>query len=330
MNKLKKILLIGCGELGSRHLQAIASLGDVGEIDVVEPNDKSIELGKERIKEISDLNDKIKFRWFKGIDKSSSGGDLCIVATRADVRCRLVKQAAGDLNYKYFLIEKIVSQSVREYADLMDFAAKKGLSIWVNCKTRSYEIHKYIKSHLNNSEPIVFSRIGGNHGLATNGVHTADLFIYYDGTREIKSCGSRIDNMLHSTKRSQGVYDLSGCLYGYSDKGSDFMLSFAAGHTGPDLISITSPSCRFIVDHSQRFCFEGYPESGWQWKPVPITENWLVSNITKQFARDIFDKGACGLPTLKECFPAHKYILEELLPYFNKLLKVDNGSSPVT
>lgn len=217
-----------------------------------------------------------------------------------------------------------------EYRDLMSFSEEKGLSVWVNCKTRAYSIHKYIKSKLDPNEPFIFSRLSGNDGLANNGVHTADIFVFYDDAKQIISSGSRIDSVLHSSKRGPGVFDLSGALHGYTDKGSDFTVSFASNHMSPDHISIVSPRGRFIVDHMKKFAFESYPEDNWAWRRIPLEENWLVSHMTKTFAVDILRNRACDLPTLAQGFPAHEYILSELLPYFNKLLGENPELCPVT
>lgn len=325
-----KILLVGCGQLGNRHLQAVASLKDIAEIHVVDPNPASIELGKLRLKEISGSNQNIKFYWHDEFHESSARGDLCIVSTQAKGRCALVKQIAGELGFRTFLIEKIVSQSVDEYRDLMSFSEENGLSVWVNCKTRAYAVHKYIKSKLDPNEPFIYSRISGNDGLANNGVHTADLFVFYDDAARINSSGSRIDLVLHPSKRGQENFDLSGTLHGYTEKGSDFTMSFASNHMSPDHISIVSPRGRFIIDHMQKFVFESSPESDWQWKRIPVEENWRVSHMTKSFATDILRKGTCDLPTLAQCYPAHEYILSELLPYFNKLLGKNHEFCPVT
>ncbi|MFH1581701.1 MAG: hypothetical protein ABIC39_06450 [Pseudomonadota bacterium] len=326
----KKVLLVGCGQLGSRHLQAIASLKEVGEIQVVDPFEGSLELGKARIKEISDLNPDIKFEWFTSLNNCSSAGDICVVSTQSRGRCALIKQIAGELGYKNFLIEKIVSQSIAEYQDLMSFARKNKLSIWVNCKTRAYSIHKYIKSKISPNETFIFSNIGGNHGLGNNGLHAADLFIFYDGSKQIKVTGSRIDPVLHPSKRGKGVYDLSGSLYGYTDKGNDFALSFSAGHDGPDHISIVSKSARFIVEHFQKFAYESFADQCWAWRQVPLDGNWAVSHMSKAFVAEIFSKGSCELPTLADCFPAHEFILGQLQPHFNRLLKVENNYCPIT
>jgi len=326
----KKVLLVGCGQLGSRHLQAVASLEKVSEIHVLDPNPESIELGKTRLAEMYDLNNNIKFYWHLEPNSSLTGGDLCIIATQAKGRGEILKVAAKKYSYQKYLIEKVVAQSKGEYRDLIEFSNENGLSIWVNCKGRVYGIHKYIKTKLKTDEPIIFSDYGGNHGLGNNGVHAADLFVFYDEIKKINIIGARIEPMLQVSKRGREVFDLSGSLYGSTNKGSDFVLSFTGNHNSPDQISIISPSGRFTVDHFQKFAWESYPDSDWEWRRIPINENWMVSHMTKKFASDILNDGICDLPMLEECFPAHEFILNQLLPHFNKLLKKSDDVCPIT
>src|SRR3989338_8856352 len=101
------------------------------------------------------------------------------------------------------------------------------------------------------------------------------------------------------------------------------MLSFASPTEAPSFISIVGSKSRFIVDHYQKFAYESYLDSDWQWSYIPIKENWLVSHMTKAFAADIHRKEECDLPTLEECYPAHEFIFEALTPVFKRLLKTD-------
>jgi predicted dehydrogenase len=326
----KRILLVGCGQLGSRHLQAVASLPEVYEIQVVDPNAGSLALGQTRLKEVPDLNREIKFSWLPGLEKASHGGDLCILPTQARGRGELIKKIAKELGYKRFLVEKIVTQSMREYYDLMGFSKEQDLSIWVDCQTRTYEIHRRIKAQLDPQEPIVFGDFGGNHGLACNGIHYADLFLFYDNAKKIKSAGSRIDPILHKTKRGKDIFDLSGTLLGGSDKGSTCIISYSARHLSPDYVSIQTSRGKYIVDHIRQVAFESLAAEDWQWKPIELKENYRISHLSKGFVSKILNDQDPLLPTLEECRASHEYILGELLPHFNRLLKVEQGICPVT
>lgn len=61
---MKNILLIGAGQLGSRHLQGIAKIDFKANICVVDPSEISIEIAKERYKQIN-KNEKINSIEFK-------------------------------------------------------------------------------------------------------------------------------------------------------------------------------------------------------------------------------------------------------------------------
>ncbi len=225
-----RVLIVGCGQLGSRHLQAVASLPEVREIEVVDPRPEAFELGRQRLAELPNGQCGTIFRWIRSVEEASKDGDLCVVTTQADVRCQVVYQVVDTLQYSSFLLEKLVAQSVLDYENLLEFSKKKGLAVWVNCKTRVHPSHMQVKAHIDPAKPIIFSVVGGNHGLVNNGIQAADLFAYYDGANQIESAGAWIDPILHYSKRGRGLFDLSGSLNGYSEKGSRVAVCFAADH----------------------------------------------------------------------------------------------------
>lgn len=327
---MKTVLVVGSGQLGTRHLQAVASLSAVEAIHVLDPSLAALDLGRERLGEIDDLNEEIAFGWHESLDTVPSEVDLCIVATQAGGRAELIEAVAQVVECPNWLLEKIVEQSIARYGRIIDFAESHGLSVWVNCKTRDYGVHRYIKSRIDPSAPISFVQQGGSHGLANNGVHSADLFVYYDGARELMPVGARVDPILLPSKRGSDLYDLGGSLYATTAKGSDYTLSYSSVHASPDHVSIVTTGHRFIVDHMLRWARESSEDSDWQWRDIPIDENWSVSHMTKAFARDILATSQCALPTLAEAFPAHRYILGELKPHFERLLGRSLERCPVT
>lgn len=324
-----RVLIVGCGQLGSRHLQAVARVAAVREIDIVDSRPEALEIGKQRLAEVRHAGTP-NCRWLASLSEAASVGDLCIVATQAAGRAALITRIASETSYRSFLVEKVVTQSTEEYESLLAFARESSLSIWINCKTRAYPFHKRVKSLLVPGEPIAFSAVGGNHGLANNGIHAADLFNFYDGSDHIESAGSTIDPVVLPSKRGADVFDLSGTLNGITAKGGRFALTFQHQHTAPDHISILSPSYRCIVDHISRWAWEGDAANGWSWRPVPFEGDLTVSNMTRQFADDLLATGRCELPTLEECYPAHRFVLNELQPHFRRLLGGRFAGCPVT
>lgn len=314
-----RVLIVGCGELGSRHLQAVASLPQVAEIEVVDPRPEALAQGRERLAEVSRGEGTAAVRWLASLDEASPAGGLCIVATQADVRCAVTRQVAERLGYTAFLLEKLVAQSIEEGDALLEVAGTRGLAIWVNCKTRAYPFHQRVKQRLDPREPIIFTAVAGNHGLASNGIHDVDLFAFYDEATVILNGGCRIDPIAHRTKR--GLWDLSGTLQGYTEKGSHLTVSYAADHQASDCLFIGSRRYRCLVDHMNRWAVEAEAETGWVWRPVPFEGNLLVSAMTQTFASDILAMGRCQLPTLGASLVAHRFVLGALQPAFSRLLE---------
>ena len=325
-----RVLLVGCGELGSRHLQAVAALPQVRQVEVVDRRPEALALGRERLSGVADRSPSTEVRWLASLEEAAPEGDLCIVATQAHGRCQLVRQIVEQTGYRAFLLEKIVGQSVREIEDLdLVLAAREGRA-WVNLKTRAYPIHQQIKAKLEPGDPILFHSMGGNHGLANNGVHTADLFVFYDEASSIEPVGIAIDPALHPSKRGSDLFDLSGTLQGRTAKGSHFVLSYASDHAQSDQITITTPRYRAIVDHMHRWAVESDASTGWAWRPVPFEGNILVSAMTKTFVADMLNSGRCQLPSLQESLVAHRFILGALQPTFIQLLERPVEACPVT
>lgn len=322
--------MIGCGDLGSRHLQAAVAVHEIGELHVIDPNPASIELAKTRIFEVADRNKDMKIFWHDRFISEAGGGDLCIIPTQARVRPEVFRRASEELGYKKFFIEKIVADSMQGFDDMLILADRKELKVWVNCQTRTYSIHAQIKKLIDPSESVTFLLYGGNHGLACNGVHAADLFLFYDGSDEIKGSSALIDDILHPVKRGKDLFDLSGTLTGYTRKGSRCIISFSPGQDSPANVIIMTRHHKFFIDHTSAMAMESHAKENWVWKERPWQENILVSFMSKKFIRQMLLEASSALPTLEQTRPSHQFILEGLLPHFNRLMRTSNNYCPVT
>ena len=323
----KRILIVGCGQLGRRHLEAVSDLKEVSHITVVDAHLAALGQAREFLTQLNQMRPGITFDLSLPIGENF---DVCIVATQAAGRCALIQDIVRQTKCRKFLIEKIVAQSVQEYKALMDFAQAQNCLIWVNCKTRAYKIHRYIKEKIGQSIPMVMHMVAGNQGLANNGVHAADLFAFYDGDHRIEPIACRVDEKLHPSKRGASVFDLSGTLIGQTSRGSEMVLSYVQDHAAPETISINTPVCRFWVDHSQQNYFESYADEQWVWRKIEIVEDYRVSFMTKAFVSDILSRGQCHLPTLQQCFVGHEFILNILKDPFCRLLGRPVSLCPVT
>ena len=324
---MKKILLVGCGELGSRFLQASLQVNDVNQIDVLELSDQAVEVARSRMNQIQFDHEAIKVNWHKSFSSVGQGADLCIIATQADGRENIFDEVFN-LGIKNILTEKIVTQSLAAYEEILSKAEKSGVSVWVNCKTRDYPVWKYIKTKLDPSMELLYHSIGGNHGLCTNGLHTLDLFAFISDSKKLVDTNSRIDPILHMTKRNK--YDLSGAFHLTGVGKSKCIIDYSASSSSSVLEVVATQQYRWVLDHATRQAFESSQENKWILEPIPFEGDLSVSNMSIKFISDILKKNKCGLPTLQQTYSAHEFLFSVTLPVFNQLIGKADDICPCT
>jgi len=194
----KKIVLVGCGNVGSRHLQAITKLPFQSNIHIIEPNRNSLELAKTRLEEVKYDRNAHSFFWHKSIEDLEPESDLVILATPSHNRVDLVEELVELKNVR-FLIEKMVCQSEEDYVRLLSLLKKNNAIGWVNTPRRYFESYKKIKEQYLKSKLIFLSVIAGNQGLGSNAIHYIDLFSWFCEDYEISLNGDFLFNKLFET-----------------------------------------------------------------------------------------------------------------------------------
>ena len=95
----KKIILVGCGNIGSRHLQAIVKLPDKPIINIVEPNENAQNIGKDRIKE---KMQSLTINWYCEIEQVKEIADKCFIYLRSsDCKLGPSKPLALEVKWKF-------------------------------------------------------------------------------------------------------------------------------------------------------------------------------------------------------------------------------------
>lgn len=104
--KIEKILLIGCKEIGSKHLQALAKIELPVKIWVIDPNLNSLKIGKKRFYEIpANTNiQSIKFEY--NLPDDLDDVDLCIISATSKIRFFILKQITERISCKNIIFEK--------------------------------------------------------------------------------------------------------------------------------------------------------------------------------------------------------------------------------
>jgi hypothetical protein len=173
MKSTKKALIIGCGQLGTRHLQGLVPFTDL-KIDLYDAFPTQYELAKQRWAEVNGTANRLSF--LPNLNILENEYELVIVATNADVRYGLLKHLMEKNVKASFLIEKVLFSSPEDYVHAQKLCLNGDAR--VNHARRMYSGFQKLKSVLGEPKRLRLEVTGNNWGLACNGLHFVDLFLY--------------------------------------------------------------------------------------------------------------------------------------------------------
>ena len=106
---MKRVFIIGTGELGSRHLQALKGVNQNIDINIIDPSSESLDIAKERYEAIpGNQNNKISYNEsIKNID-SLKQIDIVIIATSSSVRSMVTIDLLNKFKVNTIIFEKIL------------------------------------------------------------------------------------------------------------------------------------------------------------------------------------------------------------------------------
>lgn len=324
---MKKIVLIGAGQLGSRHLQGLAKSDIEISIEVVEPFEGSRNTAKQRFEEIP-TNKQIKnISFLENILQLSDNLDLVIVATNADVRYKVVQELLENKKVTNLVLEKVLFQRIEEYNKVNELLSKTNTQCWVNHPRRMFPFYKNLKNELSNSNNINFSVSGGAWGLGCNGLHFLDCFSYLSNKTEFTLNASFLEKNLYKTKRV-GFKEFNGMINGTLSNYT-FSLNCFAEKISPVQFNITSDKLNISIDEANGWYRVSKKENAWKPKIEEEKIVYFQSELTNILVNNIFDDN-CTLPTYSEAMTLHINYLTMLIEHINSFNKTKYDFCPIT
>lgn len=200
----KKILLIGIGNIGYRHLQSLTNL-KFDEIDCLEKNKKKIK----KLQKIFFKNKNINF--LNNISNLKKKYDVAIDATTSSSRFKVLSAIIKKTKIRKLLVEKFLFQNHNQYNKFEKIIKKNKIKSFVNCPMRTYEAFSYIRKRIQKN--IFFFKItGSNWNMCSNSIHYLDLFNYFDNSTCKYTVLSLIKNKIRNSKRKSFI-EFDGKIY---------------------------------------------------------------------------------------------------------------------
>jgi hypothetical protein len=316
---LKKILIAGSGQLGSRYLQGLALYKEPIEIWLQDPSEHAIQIALDRWTAFAKEDCPHQINVSGSGTKPPEIFDLAIVSTNADIRPVVTSAIARQHEVRNWLLEKVLAQSETGINEIVD--AVNGRPAWVNTPMHVVSLYSNLRDALIKYSPI-HACIENFEGLACNSIHFID---YIERCNKVKVINIDV-SLLHpqwvDAKRT-----------GFMEVNGELRVDFSDGST----LYIKGNRDASNYYKAKLVC------NGEVWE-VNEQEGLATSNTGRQvkgriefqsertasILESIFSSGICGLPTLIESANQHKKLISTLLAHYNAWTGVPADSLPIT
>jgi hypothetical protein len=320
--------IIGAGQIGSRHLQALALIDRPVSIQVVDPSETSLKIAQDRFKEVKGSGNVDHVEYFKDISELSSELDLVVIATKADIRRKVVETLLTQKHVNHLILEKVLFQKRNDFEEVHRLLNQLKVRTWVNFPRRVWPIYQELKTRLKNTDSVNLNVTGSKWGLGCNGLHFIDLFAYLSNCPEIAILPAHLDSGIVPAERA-GFMEFTGTMEGSNLGKNGFSITSYPTGNAPLFIQVTSPIARLLIKENEGVVDISEETDGWKWKQ----KSFLIpyqSQLTHLVVQRILDTSQCDLTSYEDAWKIHIPFLEALSTHLEKncALKVD--ACPIT
>ena len=319
---LKRILLVGCGDMGSRHLQGLVKLPFEKNIEIIEPNQNTKEIAKSRLNEIEYSKKNLSLKWYSSI-KESHQSDVTIISTQSDSRVNVIEELL-ELGNSRFLVEKMVCQSINDYDHILSIINSNNAKAWVNIPRRYFDSYKKIEKQIEKNKRIDISVSAGNYGLGSNAIHFIDLLMWLTKDKEIFLNGDYLDKELLPSKRGIKLKEFVGKITGKTSNGSTLSINFLPYTNVPVVLNIIGEKFFFVINESNQIMYDLINKTNLKFK----TE--YQSTIESKIINDILENSQTNLPTLEDSRNSHEELFKIFNSHIEKITNVKVEKCPIT
>ena len=315
------VAIIGAGQLGSRHLQAMKTASSSLNIWVMDNHEESLKVAKQRYDEIPMIGEK-SIEYVGSIDLLPQQLDLVIVATGSKPRASIVKKLLECSKVKYLVLEKVLFPQISDYEEIENLLKKNQVLTWVNCPRRMFGMYQEIKKYIDHTAPIEMSYEGENWGLCCNAIHMIDLFMFFTGETQYTIDLSGLTDSIEESKR-EGYVEMTGTINIQTPHGNTLRLTSENGFKGnPGLVIKNQDHCILIDESTGMWSINGENRH----YSIPYQ-----SQLTGIVIDEILKTGGCMLTPFELSSLYHQPIMEALLEKYNKLISDNNNKFlPIT
>ncbi len=302
MTQKINIIIIGCGNIGRRHLESILNLDLKIDVILIEKNKKK--LNDIRKQNYFFNNKKIKIFFYQDIINFNLDFYFGIISTNSNDRLKCTKKLLKYNNVKNLLLEKLLAPNINQLNSLKEYLKNKSINVYVNTPRRQMKIYKEIKKQLNLKNPINIEYRGNKWNFASNAIHFIDLFSYLANDYNIKCVSLRLSKKL-SSKRNKYSEFLGYSFFVNNTKGTLFLSDSIKNQDNfSNILKINNLKYSFIIDENLGY----YLKVNNDLDKIITKRNFkfeLQSKITEKYIKNLKKGKKSELTDFKESYLQH-------------------------
>lgn len=324
--EMRRIGIIGVGNLGTRHLQALALSEEAYQITVTDVRKEALAKA-ESVFTGTEGAAKHEVRFVTSIAAMPERMDVVIVATGSDVRRAVTEELLLHADVSYLILEKVLFQRLGDYDAVEELFRQKGIKAFVNCPRRMYPVYVSLKETLCDAKEMEIAVSGSDWGLGSNAIHMLDLIAYLAGSEAPELSCQGLDPAYRQSKRD-GFLEITGTIRGRMGRCRAFSVSSYETAGVPASTFIAADTCRIHIMEGNKELEYAAVSTGWEWKKERFDMPYQ-SQLTHLAAAELLTGGTCRLTTFEESGRLHRTLLRQLIPYFERQ-GVKAGLCPIT
>lgn len=324
----RNIAIIGSGQLGSRHLQALAASGIENAILVSDPSEESLKIALQRYHEVSNDHSP-QVVTCTGIHQLPQQLYMVVVATGSTVRRNVIEQLLGHAKVEFLVLEKFLFPSLEDYDVIGQLLNDHAVKTYVNTPRRMFDYFQELKGKL--KTPFDMHLSGTGWGLACNVVHYMDIMSFLAGDNGISKIDFISDGNLYDSKRP-GYAEFCGTVRVVDHQGNTGTFTCYADGDRPLLMTISDKSRNYVIKETDKASItELSVENGVLIEAIEDIAVPRQSQLTHLLLEDFIQRGTCILPEYSLSASLHLQVLHCFLDEYRHL-KNDQSltSCPIT
>jgi hypothetical protein len=325
---MKNIIIIGAGQLGSRHLQGVLKYNkETFSVYLLDPSFEALNTSKDRGAEIEHNH---TLYYISENSKLPKNAEVAIIATNSNVREFVVSDLLLKTSVKHIILEKVLFQELEAYNRFKNLLNKYNSNVYVNHPRRLTPAYISIANKIKEvGGRSFFSIVGENWDLGCNALHMIDLFAFlsHSAVKSISTEG--IDTAILESKR-QGYVEFTGTITGLMENNDAFSITSLPGERGPLTLQIATNGNRWLVQEGGiKTVLYLEAANNFAMKRHDFFQDFQ-SNLTTQVIADLLENKTCGLSSYDEAAHTHKVFITALLEKYNSITNLNEIKCPIT